>query len=486
MATTLNDLGGHRLNERPVDDQAMDDPARIPTGALFTYALTTLPISLVNLPINIVLPSYYVQNTATSLAQIGAVSFFARAFDAAADPLVGYFSDRLDTRWGRRKPWVLAGSLACAGAILFLFSPPRTATIAYYTVACFAFYVGYALFDVPNKAWGSEMSRHYLERSRIATFLTVASVLGALGFWLALIVQVPFTHSTEINPQVFRAIAWCDAFALPVVALLALYGVPRGEFVGSGSPSLGDLVRSVRSNRLLWRFCTIVGFLQLGNGISQSVFYIFVTSYLRLGPQFAFFMLGYFAVQVATLPLWLKVLRRFGKHRPGAVSWILSAVLPTTLFFIRPGPSALWPAFGLTVVMAAIAGGGQVVPIAMLGDIVDYDLLKTGVNRAGNYFAIQNVLFKLCMGAGLGIGLPLVAAFGYARGVPVVGHVKLGLMIAYVILPGMLQVVAAAVAWSFPLDARRHEIVRRRIEQRAHRAGHNTLAGPLATTVPSA
>ena len=474
------------MDERPVDGEAAESPERIRTGALVTYAFTTLPISLVNFPINIVLPSYYAQNTATSLAQIGAVSFVARAFDAAADPLVGYFSDRMDTRWGRRKPWVLAGSLVCAGAILFLFSPPRTATIRYYTLACFAFYVGYALFDVPNKAWGSEMSRHYLERSRIATFLTVASVLGAFGFWLALIVQVPFTHSTEINPEVFRAIAWCDAFALPVVAALALYSVPRGEFVGSGTPSLTDLVHAVRSNRLLWRFCTIVGFLQLGNGISSSVFYLFVTGYLRLGPQFAFFMLAYFAVQVSTLPVWFKVLRRFGKHRPGAVSWILSAVVPTTLFFIRPGPGALWPALGLTILMAAIAGGGQVVPIAMLGDIVDYDMLKTGVNRAGNYFAIQNVLFKLCMGAGLGIGLPLVAAFGYRSGVAAVGRVKLGLMIAYVILAGVLQLVAAAFAWSFPLDARRHEIVRRRIAQRAHRAGLARATGPMAATVPPA
>ena len=51
----------------------------------------------------------------------------------------------METRWGRRKPWVLAGSLFCAVAILFLFSPPSTAGIGYYTLFCFAFYVGYAL-----------------------------------------------------------------------------------------------------------------------------------------------------------------------------------------------------------------------------------------------------------------------------------------------------------------------------------------------------
>ncbi|NNM62489.1 MAG: MFS transporter [Steroidobacteraceae bacterium] len=457
------------MDEETNGGGATTDPTRLPARALMMYAVTTLPISLVNLPINMVLPAYYVQNTATTLAAIGAVSFFARTFDAAADPLVGYLSDRLPTRWGKRKPWILAGSLVCAAAIVFLFSPPRTATIVYYTLACFAFYVGYALFDVPNKAWGSELSRRYLERSRIATYLTVASVLGALGFWLALIIQVPFTHSTQINPEVFRAIAWCDALALPLIAFLALRYVPRGAFVGAATPSFPDLLRAIRTNRLLWRFCSIVGFLQLANGISSSVFFIFVTQYLRLGSEFAFFMLGYFAVQVSTLPLWLKVLRRYGKHRPGAISWILNGMLPFCLFFIPPGQSALWPALALTVAMAAIAGGGQVVPIAILGDIVDYDMLKTGVNRAGNYFAIQNVLFKLCMGAGLGIGLPLIAAFGYANGAPMAGRVKAGLMIAYVILPGVLQFIAAAFAWNFPLDARRHDIVRRRIEQRARR-----------------
>jgi Na+/melibiose symporter-like transporter len=455
---------------------AIDAQDRVPTGALLLYSLVTLPISLVNLPLNIVLPSFYAQNTATTLAAIGAVSFFARAFDAVADPLVGFFSDRMETRWGRRKPWVLAGSLFCAVAILFLFSPPSTAGIGYYTLFCFAFYVGYALFDVPTKAWGSELSRHYQERARIATFLTVASVLGALGFWFALIIQVPFTHSTEINPTVFRAIATVAAVALPVVALLACYFVPRGVSVNDTATSPRELLKAVRGNRLFWRYCAIVGFWQLGNGIFSSVFFIFITQYFKLGPQFAPIMLVYFAVQVASLPLWLKLIRRFGKHRPGAWSWILNALVPFAVLLFEPGPAAFVPALVLTAVMGLVAAGGQVVPLALLGDIVDYDILRTGVNRAGNYFALQNVLFKLCMGAGMGIGLPLIAAFGYAHGVPIEGRVKLGLVLAYLILPAVFQLGAAAFAWNFPLDARRHEIVRRRIAQRAERAGRAGVA----------
>ena len=453
---------------------------RVPTGSLLLYSLVIFPIALVNLPLNMVLPAFYARNTTVTLAAIGAVSFIARVFDAFADPVVGYLSDRLDSRWGKRKPWVLSGAFVCAVAILFLFSPPHSAGIAYYTLFCFMFYVGYALCDVPFKAWGTELSRHYSERSRIAIFSTLFSVAGAGGFWFALVAQVPFTHSTEINPAIFRAIAIGTAVMLPLTAILASMLVPRGEPVADHTATLKDMVSAVRNNRLLWRFCALVGLWNVGNGIFTSVFFIFITEYFKLGPQFAFLMLAYFFVQVSVLPLWLKVIRRFGKHRPGAISWAVGAVLPFTVLLIEPGPSAFWPAMALTCVSALLAAGGQVAPLAMLGDIVDYDILKTGVNRAGTYYALKNVLLKLCMGAGMGIGLPLISWFGYKYGQPIEGMAKAGILLAYLVLPCIFGLAAAALTWNFPLDARRHEIVRRRIEQRAHRAAAAQAAHSVA------
>lgn len=461
---------------------ATDAHGRVPTGSLLLYSMITLPIALVNLPLNMVLPAFYAKNTLVTLAAIGAVSFIARVFDAFADPIIGYLSDRLGTRWGKRKPWVLSGAFVCAAAILFLFAPPPTADIVYYTVFCFMFYVGYALCDVPTKAWGTELSRFYTERSRIAIYSTVASVLGAGGFWFALVAQVPFTHSTEINPTVFRAIAVGAAIMLPVTAILAALFVPRGEPVADHNASIGEMFVAIRNNRLLWRFCALVALWNVGNGIFTSVFFIFITDYFKLGPQFAFLMLAYFFIQVGVLPLWLKVIRRYGKHRPGALSWALNSTLAFAVLLIEPGPGAFWPAMAITCVSAVLAGGGQVAPLAMLGDIVDYDILKTGVNRAGTYYAIKNVLLKLCMGAGMGIGLPLIAAFGYKYGQPITPSGKTGLLLAYLVLPAIFSYAAAALSWNFPLDARRHEIVRRRIEQRAHRASVAAARAPVVAT----
>jgi GPH family glycoside/pentoside/hexuronide:cation symporter len=50
---------------------------------------------------------------------VGWIGSIPRAFDAISDPVVGYLSDRTRTRWGRRRPYILAGALL-AGLIFAL------------------------------------------------------------------------------------------------------------------------------------------------------------------------------------------------------------------------------------------------------------------------------------------------------------------------------------------------------------------------------
>lgn len=446
------------------------DGDRLPGALLALYSLPTLPLALVILPIGIVLPAFYEKHASASLAAIGGVAFASRAFDAVTDPLIGFVSDRTDTALGRRKPWMLLGSLVAAVSLFQLFTPESTSGIGYYTVWSFALYAGFTLIDIPMRAWGIELCVNYDERSRISTYVTTFTVLGSVSFWLALIGQVPFTGTSELTPEVFRGIAWTFAFLLPALIVLAVVRVPAGKRVSDTNPTLRDMLASFMANRPMWRYVTAYGLWATGNGIFTVTMYIFITQYMQLGPQFPFLMLIYFAVQVVSMPLWLRIMYRLGKHRAWCMSFALQALLPWSILAIEPGPSAFVPAIGVTASIALSAGGILVAPMALLGDVVDYDILKTGVNRAGNYFAINTLIQKFGMGAGMGIGLPVLAAFGYSSGVEIAGPVRFGLILTYLVLPSCFGLAAAAVMWKFPLDARRHAIIRRRIEQRAARA----------------
>ena len=48
--------------------------------------------------------------------------------DAITDPLVGYFSDRTRSRWGRRHPFMYAAALPVAITYYFLWTPPESLT----------------------------------------------------------------------------------------------------------------------------------------------------------------------------------------------------------------------------------------------------------------------------------------------------------------------------------------------------------------------
>jgi GPH family glycoside/pentoside/hexuronide:cation symporter len=90
---------------------------------VFVYAIPAMAIAFINLPAAIVLPTFYVEHTAATLTGIGVVNLLRWWFDAATDPVVGYLSDRTRTRWGKRKPWMLAGALVSSVATFMLFRP---------------------------------------------------------------------------------------------------------------------------------------------------------------------------------------------------------------------------------------------------------------------------------------------------------------------------------------------------------------------------
>ncbi|MEQ9463002.1 MAG: MFS transporter, partial [Haliea sp.] len=130
---------------------------------------------------------------------------------------------------------------------------------------------------------------------------------------------------------------------------------------------------------------------------------------------------------------------------------------------------AFLPVMLLVIVTAFINSASYIAPMALLGDISDYGTLKSGSNNTGNYFSIQALLQKGTMGVGAGIAFPLLALFGYELGVDNQGVALWGLHTTYIIIPAVTSVAAAAILWNFPIDARRHAIIRRRLEQLAIR-----------------
>ena len=443
---------------------------RSSNSQVFIYALPAMAIAFINLPAAIVLPTFYVEHTAATLTGIGVVNLLRWWFDAATDPVVGYLSDRTRTRWGKRKPWLVVGAIVSSISIFMLFRPAPEAGNLFYGGWLCGVYLGFTIFSISHLAWGSELAADYNDRARISTWHSVLTVVGSILFWILPLVLSPFTGSTEIGPPVINSIAWVFVFIMPVGALLAVRFVSVGHDLGSNKQvPLRQAISQLRFNKPLWRFVAAQATWGIGQGMYLSVLYVFMRDYLQLGDKFPVLMIWFFLVQTVSMPVWARLMGRYGKHRSWAFSWAVYSLIQPVVLLLEPGPSAFIPAMLIVMVTAFINSASYIAPMALLGDIADYGTLKTGTNNTGNYFAIQTLLQKANMGIGAGLAFPLLALFGYEMGQRNFGSAQFGLILAYIIIPAVTSVAAAMILWNFPIDSRRHGIIRRRLEQLALR-----------------
>ncbi len=114
-------------------------------------------------------------------------------------------------------------------------------------------------------------------------------------------------------------------------------------------------------------------------------------------------------------------------------------------------------------------------------------ILKTGSNRTGTHFAGVALLVKLTSAVGGGLALELVGFFGFSTMNTAEPHgwAKFGILFTFIGLHTALQLIAAAMILKFPLNRKKHDIIRRRLEQRAARETASDRGLPAVAGEPA-
>src|SRR5581483_5138030 len=216
------------------------------------YAAAYTPFAILHAPALAVLPTLYARYAHLSLVFLGSVLALARILDCVLDPIIGFASDRTQSRYGRRKPWIVAGALLSSVAAYFLFRPSAATGAVYFTAWYFLLYLGWTFGEIPHTAWLNEISPAYNERSRLATYRSRAGLLGMLLFQLCAF--LPWFPGTEMTPAVTAAASWLVIALMPTTVLWALLRVPDVGGSTASRSSLGTVLRGVKDNRPFWIF----------------------------------------------------------------------------------------------------------------------------------------------------------------------------------------------------------------------------------------
>ena len=452
------------------------------------YAAPVMALTFLSSPMGI-LQGIYAKHFGVALTTIATVLLISRLFDALTDPLIGYWSDRYHSKSGTRKPFIIAGGLLFVVSSYFLYVPVdpdhlnegSNVSISYFLCWFLLFYLAWTMVEIPHMAWGSELVASTQEKNKIYSLRALSTYLGILLFYL--VPFLPFFDGNAFTPQTLQ---W-SAIAAGLVMLPALYFCVKLTPDGAHIPSqegkqtnLWALRKEILANKPFLIFITAITLYGLGGSGWFTLMFILIDTYLGLGEQFASLsLIGIFS-SLLSVGFWYWMANYLGKKS----TCVLGVLLYVSGVF---GASILEPdntnMAALSIVMILVyVGSAPIVAISpsLLADIIDYSTWKFVTDRTATYFSLYALVVKTFFAIGGSIGLGLAAWFGFDPGTAVQTKEEVfGLRLAACWLPALLMLLSILVMVLVPMNARRHGIIRRRLDSRLVR--QSTLCKPQIT-----
>jgi Na+/melibiose symporter-like transporter len=438
----------------------------ISTSTAWIYGSLAFPIAMLGYPLGAYIPRLYSTEMGVSLSAIGLVIMAAAIFDAITDPLMGHFSDRLPTRWGRRRPWIVLGIPLWLFAVWMLLNPEVGITVVYLAFFYLLMRTASTLFGLPYAAWGIELASEYHARTMIQSAREKCVIAGLIASAAMVVFSEQVFGRAEAS-FVLANISTVVVILVPITAMLMLYKVPEAPTFSIPKVSFRRGLGHMFENKLFSRLLLIELLIAGGENFRNTLSLLFIQDYIGL-PRVGVVLVLYFGAGLLAIPFWDLIAKRFGKHVSLASAMVLVSIVSLGVLTIRDGPTPLF--YVLFSLKGFCFGAFAYLPRAMLADVVDIDTIRNGEARPASYFAILGFVTKCAASFG-GLSLPILALVHYSTdaAVPNGPDELMWLGILYGVVPTAVFVFAFYLCVTWPLNANMHRKVERILGTRYRR-----------------
>lgn len=385
-----------------------------------------------------------------------------RLWDALNDPWFGIVTDRIRSRWGRRRTILLFGAVPLGlGFALMWQVPPFTplGLTAYYTLTFIVFNSAFTFVRIGYYAMVPELTSDYDERISINGYLMAYSIAGSLGAIIVL------TVLRDIFPDLVTLfmIVGIGLGLLVILPPLLVFRLTRGMLLETIISNLSyvESIRATLSNKPFWRVIGLYAMSWTTASVLAAALIYFATYYLRVPEQANYFVLTAQGSALLFVPLWVWAAKKLDKSKAfivGSLSWLVILLAISAI-----GPDQV----SLAYLLAALSGAGiacaYVLPWSMIPDVVEYDQLQTGQRREGSYYAFASLFQKMAAGVAIWAMAQSLALANYITPTPLnplpvqppeavqVIRLFMGL------IPAGLLILGVIFAWRYPITRERHK-----------------------------
>lgn len=342
----------------------------------------------------------------------------SKIWDIVTNPLMGVLSDRSETRWGRRRPFLLLGAAVSGLAFAGLYSLGTTAfadSLPVITILLIALGTGYTIFNVPYMAMPAEMLDDYHERTKLMSYRVFFIGIGTLVGGAA---GQRIVELAGGGAEGYAFMGMLIGAGIFLFMAMAFFGTAKARFTLRTKvryPFMQQLKLGL-ANRpfsmlLGTKFTQLFG---LASNTATAVFVIrFVMEKENPGAWLLWFGVASMATQILSIPLWLQVTKLFEKRRTYIFATVLFVLASLSWLLANPA-EPLWFFLLRAAIKGLAAGGLLLMGQSMLPDTIEYDYRSTGLRREGIYSGLYSIVEKAAFAISPAIlGVALQFLFGF-------------------------------------------------------------------------
>ncbi|MEP0390719.1 MAG: MFS transporter [Erythrobacter sp.] len=362
---------------------------------------------------------------------VGLAILIALVFDAFSDPLVGYWSDNLRSRWGRRHPFMYAAALPVGLSYFLLWNPPELSQLGlflYLTILAVLIRTFITFYETPSTALLPELSRDYDERTSLQSYRIFfgwcgGNMMSILMF--GFILTGPLGLRDRAGFETYGIIAGVILFAAIVVSTIGTHHriptltvPPKRTKPFSLKLVFGEIFETLNERSFIALFAATVLF-SVATGLGASLAFLMLNHFWGFseGQIFIWTTLVFVSAGISFViaPMATK---RWGKKRATIILGLFAFTVQPAPYLLRlaglmpeNGDPLLFPLIvAINTLDLAFIIAVQTVSYAMIADLVESNQVKTGRRNEGVYYAAITFTRKSTQGLGvLAAGLILSA-----------------------------------------------------------------------------
>ncbi len=410
-------------------------------------------------------------------------------WDAINDPIIGLLTDRMRSRWGRRRPFLLWFAIPFGLSFILLWSAPdwdnQMALLVYVTLSFMLADTLQTLIYVPYLSLTPELAPDYDERTTLTGFRSFFQLFGSLVVVLAapnIVDSVLAAGFTQQQGYMLVGAVFGGISIVPLI-LIGLFIKERATPRQTEALPLRETIRMTWQN-IPFRYGAAIHMLNWSAAdMVAVVFPFFMLYWVAQGDQFASIRLfgfdfayesAFFGIMmivcILCIRFWLWLARTRNKREAYMLGMGFWVIIQLLVYTIQPGQVTY------LLVVAAFAGVGvsaaYTLPDALFADVIEWDELRTGRRQEGIYYGARAFIRKVTGALVIFVTLQALGWSGYQT--PPDGIAQFTQPASALTMIRLLASLFGAImlsgtvilTWRFPLSREQYARIQRLLEKR--------------------